>query len=61
MERLAGRTATVTGGGIGDATYCRFAVEGVKVAIFDLLLEAMGKARARPRKHPSCPRVRLTF
>lgn len=45
MNRLAGKTAIVTGGavGIGRACVQRMAEEGAKVAIFDLL-EAEGRA-----------------
>jgi NAD(P)-dependent dehydrogenase (short-subunit alcohol dehydrogenase family) len=47
MNRLAGKTAIVTGGavGIGRACVLRMADEGAKVAIFDLL-EAEGQAVA---------------
>ena len=47
MNRLAGKTAIVTGGaiGIGRACVIRMAEEDAKVAIFDLL-EAEGKALA---------------
>ena len=58
MERVTGRTVIVTDGGI-DGAVCRcFTVEGAKVTILDLSLDAMGeKIRARPREHPSCLRV----
>ncbi|MES2542550.1 MAG: SDR family NAD(P)-dependent oxidoreductase, partial [Pseudomonadota bacterium] len=47
MNRLAGKTAIVTGGavGIGRACVIRMAEEGAKVAILDML-EAEGKALA---------------
>ncbi len=47
MNRLAGKTAIVTGGavGIGRACVQRMAEEGAKVAIFDML-EVEGKALA---------------
>lgn len=47
MNRLAGKTAIVTGGavGIGRACVQRMAEEGAKVAIFDVL-EAEGQALA---------------
>lgn len=47
MNRLAGKTAIVTGGavGIGRACVQRMAEEGAKVAIFDVL-EAEGRALA---------------
>jgi NAD(P)-dependent dehydrogenase (short-subunit alcohol dehydrogenase family) len=47
MNRLAGKTAIVTGGavGIGRACVIRMAEEGAKVAILDML-EAEGRALA---------------
>lgn len=47
MNRLAGKTAIVTGGAVGIGRACveRMAGEGAKVAIFDLL-EAEGQALA---------------
>lgn len=47
MNRLAGKTAIVTGGavGIGGACVLRMSEEGAKVAIFDLL-ESDGRALA---------------
>lgn len=47
MNRLAGKTAIVTGGavGIGRACVLRMSEEGAKVAIFDLL-ESEGRALA---------------
>lgn len=47
MNRLAGKTAIVTGGavGIGQACVRRMSEEGAKVAIFDLL-ESDGRALA---------------
>ena len=48
MNRLAGKTAIVTGGavGIGRACVIRMAEEGANVAILDLL-EAEGAALAQ--------------
>ncbi|MDR8731820.1 2-hydroxycyclohexanecarboxyl-CoA dehydrogenase [Burkholderia pseudomultivorans] len=47
MERLAGKTVVVTGGGggIGGATCRRFAAEGARVAILDLSLAAAEQVR----------------
>ncbi|WP_434617441.1 SDR family NAD(P)-dependent oxidoreductase [Tabrizicola sp. M-4] len=48
MNRLSGKTATVTGGAIGIGRACveRMAKEGAKVAIFDVM-QAEGEALAR--------------
>ena len=48
MKRFVGKTVTVTGGGggIGGATCRRFALEGAKVAVFDLNLEAARRVAA---------------
>jgi len=45
MQKFQGQTVIVTGGGggIGGATSRRFAVEGAKVAVFDMNLEAAQK------------------
>ena len=48
MTRFEGKTVVVTGGGggIGGATCRRFAMEGAKVAVFDLNLEAAERVAA---------------
>ncbi|GAB2538845.1 glucose 1-dehydrogenase [Simplicispira piscis] len=48
MQRFQGKTVVVTGGGggIGGAASRRFAVEGAKVAVFDMNLEAAEKVAA---------------
>jgi 2-hydroxycyclohexanecarboxyl-CoA dehydrogenase len=52
MERFVGKTVVVTGGGggIGGATCRRFALEGAKVAVFDLNLEAARTVAAEIQK-----------
>jgi 2-hydroxycyclohexanecarboxyl-CoA dehydrogenase len=48
LARFAGKVVVVTGGGggIGGATCRRFAIEGAKVAVFDLNLNAASKVAA---------------
>ncbi|WP_404300856.1 2-hydroxycyclohexanecarboxyl-CoA dehydrogenase [Alicycliphilus denitrificans] len=51
MQRFQGKTVVVTGGGggIGGATARRFAVEGAKVAVYDMNLAAAEKVVAEIR------------